>query len=88
MPHYEDLPISESPTLELPCASTSSEEDTDADFCEASTSEELHFPNQQEMDDLIRDMGLTKENAQLLTSRLKERNLLDPTKYQSIENVI
>ena len=30
------------------------------------------------MDDLIRDMGLTKENAQLLTSRLKECNLLDP----------
>ena len=52
---------------------------TDADFCEASTSEEPHIPNQQEMDDLIRDMGLTKENAQLLTSRLKECNLLDPT---------
>ena len=44
-----------------------------------STSEEPHFPNQQEMDDLIRDMGLTKENAQLLTSRLKQWNLLDPT---------
>ena len=54
MPHCEDLPIPESPTLELPsCASTSSEEDTDADFCEASTSEEPHFPNRQEIDDLI-----------------------------------
>ena len=31
------------------------------------------------MDELIRDMGLTKENAELLTSRLKEWNLLDPT---------
>ena len=73
VPHCEDLPIPESPTLELPsCASTSSEEDTDADFCEASTSEESHFPNQQEMDDVIRDMGLIKENAQLPTSRLKE----------------
>ena len=62
--HTEDLPIPEPPTLELPsCASTFSEEDTDADFCEASTSKDLHFPNQQEMDDLIRDMGLTKENA-------------------------
>ena len=80
MPHCEDLPIPESPTLELPsCASTSSEEDTDADFCEASTSEEPHFPNQQEMDDLIRDMELIKENAEFLTSRLKECNLLDPT---------
>ena len=64
-------PIPKSPTLELPsCASTSSK-DTDADFCEASTSEEPHFPNQQEIDDLIRDMGLTEENAQLLTSRLR-----------------
>ena len=80
VPHCEDLPIPGSPTLELPsCASTSSEEDTDADLCEASTSEEPHFPNQQEMDDLIRDMELTKENAQLLTSRLKEWNFLDPT---------
>ena len=36
MPHCEDLPIPEPPTLELPsCASTSSEEDTDADFFEA-----------------------------------------------------
>ena len=80
VPHCEDLLIPEPPTLELPsCANTSSEEDTDADFCEASTSEEPHFPNQQEMDDLIRDMGLTKENAELLTSQLKEWNLLDPT---------
>jgi len=31
------------------------------------------------MDDLIRSMGLTKENAELLTSRLKEWHLLDPT---------
>jgi len=28
---------------------------------------------------LIRSMGLTKENAELLTSRLKEWHLLDPT---------
>ena len=80
VPHCEDLPIPEPPTLELSsCAGTCSEEDTDADFCEASTSKEPHFPNQQEMDDLIQDMGLTKENAQLLTPRLKEWNLLDPT---------
>ena len=80
VPHCEDLPIPEPPTLELPsCASTSSEEDTDSDFGEASTSKESHFPNQQEMDDLIEDLGLTKENTELLTSRLKEWNLLDPT---------
>ena len=31
------------------------------------------------MDDLIRDVGLTNENAELLTSRLKEWHLLHPT---------
>ena len=76
VPHCEDLPIPEPPTLELPsCACTPSEEDTNADFCEVSTSEEPHFPNQQKMDDLIRDMGLIKENAELLTSQLKKSKL-------------
>ena len=61
-------------------ASISSEEDTDADFDKAaSTSKEPHFPNQQEMDDLIRDIELAKKNAKLFTSRLKEWHLLDPT---------
>ena len=61
----------------LSSASASEEEGRDADFDEASTSKEPHFPNQQETDDLIRSMGLTKEK--LLTSRLKEWHLLDPT---------
>ncbi|XP_068201934.1 uncharacterized protein [Palaemon carinicauda] len=37
---------------------------------------EPHFPNQSELDDLIRDLGLTKSGAELLSSRLKEWNLL------------
>jgi len=40
------------------------------------TSSRHHFPNQSELDDLIRDLGLTKSGAELLTSRLKEWNLL------------
>ena len=35
-----------------------------------------HFPNQRELDDLIRDLGLTKSGAELLASRLNEWNLL------------
>ena len=35
---------------------------------------ELYFQSLQELHDLLRDMGLTKSNAKLLTSRLKERN--------------
>ena len=35
-----------------------------------------HFPNQSELDDLIRDLDLTKSGAELLLSRLMEWNLL------------
>lgn len=35
-----------------------------------------HFPNQNELNDLIRDLGLPKSGAELLTSRLMEWNLL------------
>ena len=80
VPHCEDLPIPEPPVLESSFSvSISSEEDTDADLDKAGISKEPHFPNQQEMDDLIRDMGLTKENAELLTSRLEEWHLFDST---------
>ena len=76
VPHCEDSPIPKPPMLEsLSSASASEEEGRDADFDE----KEPHFPNQQDMDALIRSMGLTKENEELLTSRLKEWHLLDPT---------
>lgn len=32
-------------------------------------SKEHHFPKQQEMNDLLGDLGLTKSNAEILTSR-------------------
>ena len=53
--------------------------DSDDDFNLSQTymSLEPHFPSQQEVDNLVRDLGLTKSNAELLTSRLKEWNLLD-----------
>lgn len=38
-----------------------------------------HFPTQQEFDELVKEMGLTKDNALLLCSRLKQWNLLDPS---------
>ena len=40
------------------------------------TSTRPHFPNKTELDDLIRDLGLTKSGAELLASRLGEWNLL------------
>ena len=71
VPHCEDLPIPKPRMLESLSSASASEEGKNADFDEARTSKEPHFPNQQEMDDLIQSMGLTKENAELLTSRLK-----------------
>ena len=51
----------------------------DPDYNEDISSKSPHFPNQKEINDLIRDLGLTKSNAELLTSRLQEWNLLDPS---------
>ncbi|KAL7849486.1 hypothetical protein SRHO_G00211090 [Serrasalmus rhombeus] len=36
-----------------------------------------YYPNQKDLNDLIKELGLTKSNAELLTSRLKQWNLLD-----------
>ncbi|KAI6646139.1 hypothetical protein LOD99_9490 [Oopsacas minuta] len=41
-----------------------------------STSANRHYPPKRELDDLIRDLQLTKFAAELLTSRLSEWNLL------------
>ena len=49
--------------------------DTDAKYV-PSISSEPHFPTKKEVDDLMRDLGLTKSGAELLTSRLNEWNLL------------
>ena len=62
--------------------SSTSLEDDDADF-EVDTScssKDPHFPNQDELDDLFRDLGLTKAKAAILSSRLKEWNLLAPSR--------
>ena len=47
----------------------------DAEY-EPTTSAEPHFLTEQELDDLTRDLGLTKYGAELLTSSLNGWNLL------------
>ena len=49
--------------------------DTNAEYA-PSASLEPRFPTKKELDDLIRDLGLTKSGAELLTFRLNEWNLL------------
>lgn len=50
------------------------DDSSDEDFVFTSTDPEKF--DQKELSDLIRDCGLTKEKAELLASRLKEKNLL------------
>lgn len=61
----------------------SSSEESATDTGHQSTNEDTfgastrpHFPNKTELDDLVRDLGLTKSGAELLASRLGEWNLL------------
>ena len=49
--------------------------DSDTDFVDTSTKERENF-NQAELNDLARDLGLSKELSELLVSRLKEKNIL------------
>ena len=70
--HGPELPIPQPPTTHA-ISSTSSEDD-DADF-EVDTqcsSKDPHFPDQNELDDLTRDLGLTKAKADIVSSRPKE----------------
>ena len=72
--HGPELPILQPPTTHA--ISSTSLEDNNADF-EVDTrcsSKDPHFPNQNKLDDLTRDLGFTK--AKILSSRLKEWNLL------------
>ncbi|KAK5649680.1 hypothetical protein RI129_000709 [Pyrocoelia pectoralis] len=84
--HSEQIPIpsfSSLPSLpeddaalptfdEIQCMSS----ENDSDF-EADLSSPQRF-NQQELNDLIRDLNLSKESSELLASRLNEKNLLQP----------
>jgi len=75
------MPIPVPPTAENADDTDMEKSDRDEDWeelDEALSSGEPHFPNQQELDDLVRDLNLSKSSAELLVSRLKEWHLLDP----------
>ena len=88
VPHSAELPIPNPPqTVEE--ENPSGDDSNDSDFTSTSiTSRTPHFPNQKEMNDLIRDLGLTKSNSELLTSRLKEWNLLDSSCKSDIFRIL
>lgn len=81
VPHGPEFPVPTPPKRDQPPAESGkshSEEDTDSgDDFRNIPEESRYYPNQNDLNDLIRDLGLTKSNAELLTSRLKQWNLLD-----------
>ena len=82
--HCPELSISTPQKRDHPSSGDSSKSDSEEDigdpdngFTDAVEERRPYFPNQKDISDLIRDLGLTKSNAELLTSRFKQRNLLD-----------
>ena len=82
--HCPELPIPTPPKRDQPSSGDSSKSDSQEDirdpdygFTDAVEERRPYFPNQKYINDLIRDLGLTKSNDELLTSRLKQWNLLD-----------
>jgi hypothetical protein len=78
IPHGPDIPIPKPP--DNVSFSTSTDESSEGE----SSSETYHDEKQPkpltqtELNDLTRDLGLSKESSQLLGSRLRENNLLAP----------
>lgn len=85
VPHSEELPIPAPPENVNLLSENSDEEDLqlrpenddfeDLDYDGMST--EPHRINQHELNDLVRDLSLSKKQAELLASRLKGWNLLE-----------
>ncbi|XP_076036895.1 uncharacterized protein LOC143022524 [Oratosquilla oratoria] len=87
VPHCSELPVPTPPMREQQClqknSSSEEHEDTDPEFRDATDDRNPYYPNQEDINDLIRDLGLTKSNGELLTSRLKQWNLLDESVHIS-----
>ena len=84
VPHGPDLPVPKPPSVwnvddddEIPDQSDLSEHLSDPDFFEHD--ESPHLITQEELNDLIRDLDLSKTKSELLGSRLQGWKLLDPS---------
>src|SRR6218665_3542052 len=84
VPRCPELPVPTLPKRNQPSSGDSSKSDReedngDPDYILTDAVEEIRpcFPNQKDVNDLIRDHGFTKSNAELLISRFKQWNLLD-----------
>ncbi|XP_042233503.1 uncharacterized protein LOC121873827 [Homarus americanus] len=77
--HSDDIPVPVPPdTWEISSeADTSDTNEMEVDY-EPPTNDDPKLFTQVELNDLVRDLNLPKESAQLLGSRLKEHRLLAP----------
>ncbi|KAI6650637.1 hypothetical protein LOD99_7687 [Oopsacas minuta] len=93
--HCEEVPLSKFnpvPDLSIDCDGIDEDLDTTCHFSESevevSSSLSGQF-NQEELNDLIRDLNLSKECSEILASRLNEKNIHSPgtkiTYYRHIE---
>lgn len=75
--HGSDVPVAILPEnlLEIDGSASDSNEDNIEEY-ESGDSCASELFSQSELNDLVRDLHLTKENSELLGSRLKEKNLL------------
>ncbi|GBN18850.1 hypothetical protein AVEN_188287-1 [Araneus ventricosus] len=80
VPHGPGIPIPK-PREKLKDISSDSEEEDDGsddDDFDAAGSNDPQLFSQSELNDLVRNLGLPKNSAELLGSRLNEKNLLSP----------
>ncbi|KAJ4443290.1 hypothetical protein ANN_04958 [Periplaneta americana] len=85
IPHDPDIPVPlppESDTLSSGSRSTEIESPMDHIYEPGTTGDDRCF-NQSELNDLVRDLNLPKESAELLGSRLKEKKVLAEGQFLS-----
>ncbi|XP_076064989.1 uncharacterized protein LOC143039025 [Oratosquilla oratoria] len=78
--HSSDIPVPQPPS-ELPSDDTSNSDDLESQDATYTTQLESdkkpHLITQPELNDLVRDLTLTKQQSELLASRLQQWHLLD-----------
>ena len=84
VPHSADLPVPVTPPC-LPELKGKSSENSENSSCDSDGTFQLsqeatkpHLISQEDLNDLVRDLNLTKSNSELLASRLQQWNLLAP----------
>ena len=90
VPHGNDLPVPVPPDQYIRDDEEYSQEisnedvQNDSEFKPKSSTDKIHRISQDELSDLIRDLNLSKEKAELLASRLQQWNILEENVKVSI----